>query len=165
MNYSDQLKSPKWQKKRLDILNLRGFKCEKCNCEENQLHVHHRFYLKNRKAWEYDNDVFQVLCYICHENEHKKEEPKKFDLYDYIYEQLNNIKDDDKEVIALEHLSLFNQFIKYSNNQANYQDLDFDISYIHMILFIINNGCKRDKTTICNIIEIMFNSIYNLNKK
>ena len=29
----------------------------------------------------------------------------------------------------------------------------------------INNGCKRDKTTICNIIEIMFNSIYNLNKK
>lgn len=76
MNYQDQLKSPKWQKKRLDILNLRGFKCEKCNCEENQLHVHHRFYLKNRKAWEYDNDVFQVLCYICHENEHKKEDSK-----------------------------------------------------------------------------------------
>ena len=28
--YSDKLKSPKWQKKRLEVLNLRGFKCEKC---------------------------------------------------------------------------------------------------------------------------------------
>lgn len=96
MNYSYQLKSPKWQKKRLDILNLRGFKCEKCNCEENQLHVHHRFYLKNRKAWEYDNDVFQVLCYICHENEHKKEDQQKFEISDiwlfFIqrYELVNN---------------------------------------------------------------------------
>jgi len=96
MNYSDQLKSPKWQKKRLDILNLRGFKCEKCNCEENQLHVHHRFYLKNRKAWEYDNDVFQVFCHICHENEHKKEDQKKFEISDiwlfFIqrYELVNN---------------------------------------------------------------------------
>lgn len=77
MKYLDQLKSPKWQKKRLDILNIRGFKCEKCKSEDEQLHVHHRFYIANRKAWEYDNDVFQVLCHICHEIEHKKEDINK----------------------------------------------------------------------------------------
>lgn len=37
-----------------------------------QLHIHHRFYIKNRQAWEYDNDVFQVLCSDCHEKVHKK---------------------------------------------------------------------------------------------
>ena len=71
-NYSELLKDPRWQKKRLEILSLRGFKCENCANEENQLHVHHRFYLKGRKSWEYDNDVLQVLCETCHENEHKK---------------------------------------------------------------------------------------------
>lgn len=70
-NYSEQIKSPKWQKKRLDILNLRGFKCEECGNEEQQLHIHHRFYIKGRKAWEYDNDVFQVLCENCHKSKHE----------------------------------------------------------------------------------------------
>ena len=72
-NYSDKLKNPKWQKKRLEILNLHGFKCEKCGCEDKELHVHHRFYIKGREVWQYDNDVFQVLCCDCHEKEHIKE--------------------------------------------------------------------------------------------
>lgn len=71
-NYSEQIKSPKWQKKRLEVLNLRGFKCEECGDEEQQLHIHHRFYIKNRMAWEYDNDVFQVLCSDCHEMAHNE---------------------------------------------------------------------------------------------
>lgn len=82
MNYSDQIKSPKWQKKRLEILELRGFKCEICSDEENQLHVHHRFYIKGRKAWEYDNDVFQVLCHKCHEKEHSKVTKNEFSEYE-----------------------------------------------------------------------------------
>ena len=105
MNYQEQLKSPKWQKKRLDILNLRGFKCEKCNCEENQLHVHHRFYLKNRKAWEYDNDVFQVLCYICHENEHKKENPKNILIDEKWFKFINQFeKNHSEDFDALRYL-------------------------------------------------------------
>lgn len=76
-SYSDKLKSPKWQKKRLEILNLRGFKCELCGDEENQIQVHHRFYLKGREPWQYDNDVFQVLCENCHDKNHKKEEIKE----------------------------------------------------------------------------------------
>ena len=74
MNYKEQTKSPKWQKKRLEVLELRGFKCEECKCEDKQLHVHHRFYIKGRKYWEYDNDVLQVLCEDCHQKEHEKPE-------------------------------------------------------------------------------------------
>lgn len=90
MKYSEQIKSPKWQKKRLEILSLRGFKCEKCKSEDEQLHVHHRFYIEKRKAWEYDNDVFQVLCHICHKNEHTKKEsvqkyPEIVELIDKFY--------------------------------------------------------------------------------
>lgn len=72
ITYSEKLKDPRWQKRRLDILNLHEFACEKCGSKDKELHVHHRFYLKGREVWEYDNDVFQVLCIDCHEKEHRK---------------------------------------------------------------------------------------------
>lgn len=90
--YSDKLKSPRWQKKRLEILNLRSFKCELCGCEEKELHVHHRFYLKGREVWQYDNDVFQVLCCDCHEKEHKSKD-KIIEVIPERYKELiNNIE-------------------------------------------------------------------------
>lgn len=72
--YSEKLKSPKWQKKRLEILNIHGFKCDICKAEDKTIHVHHRFYIKGREPWEYDNDVFQVLCERCHNSHHKESE-------------------------------------------------------------------------------------------
>lgn len=76
-DYSKKLSNPLWQKKRLELMNLRGFKCEMCGCEEKELHIHHRFYIKGRQVWEYDNDVFQVLCYECHDKIHKQEKEGK----------------------------------------------------------------------------------------
>lgn len=72
--YSEQIKSPKWQKKRLEILQLHNFKCEECGSETKTLNVHHRFYIKGRKIHEYDNDVLQCLCEDCHAKVHKKKE-------------------------------------------------------------------------------------------
>lgn len=66
MAYSDQLKSPKWQKKRLEILNRDNFKCKICGDIETQLHVHHKKYIKGCKAWEYPDDNFVSLCCHCH---------------------------------------------------------------------------------------------------
>ena len=156
MNYQDQLKSPKWQKKRLDILNLRGFKCEKCNCEENQLHVHHRFYLKNRKAWEYDNDIFQVLCHICHENEHKKEQYKKFDLNQYVNSQLKDLEKEDIDCSVEDCILVINELLNITNYYCN-----FDKVYLQMLLFIIKNAHPKETETIESIIEIVFNKIKN----
>jgi hypothetical protein len=67
MTYAEQLKSPKWQKKRLEILERDKFTCLACGDTEKQLHVHHGIYIKNKMAWEYDNVTLHTLCCVCHE--------------------------------------------------------------------------------------------------
>ena len=61
MNYSEQLKSPMWQKKRLEILNRDNFTCQDCGDTESQLQVHHKSYVFGNKVWEYDNDNLVTL--------------------------------------------------------------------------------------------------------
>ena len=72
MNFKEQYKHPKWQKKRLEILERDKYTCQSCGADDRQLHVHHRFYIKDRKVWEYDNDVFHALCEDCHKNKHSE---------------------------------------------------------------------------------------------
>lgn len=67
--YAEQLKSPKWQKKRLEILERDNWTCQLCNGTEEQLHVHHTIYLPNRMAWEYENIHLVALCHACHADE------------------------------------------------------------------------------------------------
>ncbi len=43
------------------------------------LNVHHKFYIENRKAWEYENDALITLCENCHQVEHEKNEIKVLD--------------------------------------------------------------------------------------
>lgn len=68
MNYAEQLKSPMWQKKRLEILERDKFTCQICLDTETQLHIHHQSYDKTyqTKAWEYPNHVYKTLCSDCH---------------------------------------------------------------------------------------------------
>jgi hypothetical protein len=70
-DYSEKLKDPHWQKKRLEILKRDDFKCRNCYNDSKTLHVHHIYYLKEYKnPWEYDNDLLITLCESCHEIEH-----------------------------------------------------------------------------------------------
>lgn len=66
--YRKYLRSKEWLEIRLDILTLRGNKCEKC-FSKNKLQVHHLTYKNIFK--EEPKDLI-VLCDRCHENEHKK---------------------------------------------------------------------------------------------
>lgn len=68
--YLEQIKSPKWQKRRLEILNRDNFTCQICGCTENTLHVHHTIYIPGRKIWEYEDDQLITLCEGCHAEEH-----------------------------------------------------------------------------------------------
>jgi len=65
-NYSEKLKSPKWQKKRLEILQRDEFTCQSCLSKINTLHVHHFAYKQGLEPWEYENDMLQTLCEDCH---------------------------------------------------------------------------------------------------
>lgn len=69
--YYEKLKSPQWQKKRLEILASRGFYCESCCDETEQLHVHHKIYKKGLNPWDYPDYNYAVLCDTCHKEAHK----------------------------------------------------------------------------------------------
>lgn len=64
MTYAEKLKDPRWQKKRLEILQRDGFSCQFCGDTETELHVHHKEY--SGEPWEADNDNLQTLCKHCH---------------------------------------------------------------------------------------------------
>lgn len=67
--YSEKLKDPQWQKKRLEILQRDEFSCQVCGDERSTLHVHHRRYINGREPWEYTNDQLVTLCENCHQTE------------------------------------------------------------------------------------------------
>lgn len=71
MTYKEQILSPNWQKKRLEILQRDGFRCQHCEDLDSPLHVHHTYYEYGKEIWEYDNDSMITLCESCH-SEHTR---------------------------------------------------------------------------------------------
>lgn len=65
--YAEKLKDPRWQKKRLEILQRDKFECRFCSASDKELHVHHAFYMRGRQPWEYENTDLSTLCLDCHE--------------------------------------------------------------------------------------------------
>jgi len=67
--YSEKFKDPRWQKIRLKILERDEWNYQKCNDTETTLHIHHRYYKKNKEPWEYPLDYLVTLCEDCHKEE------------------------------------------------------------------------------------------------
>lgn len=65
MNYSDKLKDPRWQKKRLEVFSRDNFTCLCCGSSSKTLHIHHRYYMKVQ-PWEYPSEALDTLCCDCH---------------------------------------------------------------------------------------------------
>jgi hypothetical protein len=74
MSYSEQLKRPEWQRKRLEVLNAAGWKCQHCGANDSMLHVHHKRYVKGCVAWEYAASDLESLCEACHSEAHETKE-------------------------------------------------------------------------------------------
>jgi hypothetical protein len=64
--YSEKLKDPRWQKKRLQILERDEWLCRTCGRGDKTLHVHHSEYISGRDPWEYEDKYLIVLCEDCH---------------------------------------------------------------------------------------------------
>jgi hypothetical protein len=67
MTYSEKLKDPRWQKKRLEILNRDKFACQDCFETTKTLHVHHLDYEQGADPWDYPDNYLITLCEDCHE--------------------------------------------------------------------------------------------------
>ena len=57
MDYNEQLKPPKWQRKRLEIMERDNFQCQCCFNKEKTLNVHHKEYINGLFAWQYENEL------------------------------------------------------------------------------------------------------------
>ena len=68
-NYATKLKDPRWQKKRLEILERDGWACQLCGDTESTLMVHHRQYMPGRDPWDCPSEFLITLCEECHTNE------------------------------------------------------------------------------------------------
>lgn len=68
--YSERLRDPRWQRKRLEILNRSDFSCERCGATDRTLNVHHKRYRKGAMPWEYEATELVALCEICHQQHH-----------------------------------------------------------------------------------------------
>lgn len=64
--YSEKLKDPRWQKRRLEVMKRDGFTCHRCRDKEKTLNVHHLMYDKGKDPWDYDDCALITLCEDCH---------------------------------------------------------------------------------------------------
>jgi len=70
--YSELLKDPRWQKKRLQIFERDEWRCVWCEEDEITLHVHHLKYENDKDPWEIDNRWLITVCEDCHDYEYEQ---------------------------------------------------------------------------------------------
>lgn len=70
--YSDKLKDPRWQRKRLEIMQRDNFQCQYCFAKDETLTVHHKYYESGKDPWEYPDDCYVTLCEFHHTLFHEK---------------------------------------------------------------------------------------------
>lgn len=66
MTYAEKLKDPRWQKRRLEILERDNFTCVNCSSTEKELHVDHKRYRRGFEPWDYEDSDLGTLCVDCH---------------------------------------------------------------------------------------------------
>lgn len=67
--YAAKLRDPRWQKKRLEIMQRDEFTCQKCCDTTTTLNVHHNYYEPNTEPWDYPDSALVTFCEICHQEE------------------------------------------------------------------------------------------------
>lgn len=97
-----------WQKKRLEILERDNFTCQSCFDTENELHVHHVHYLKDKKPYEYEEFWLTTLCKDCHKTitEDKKEIKFHADIHFNDIDTIGEFKLMMRKIVRLNPLEL-----------------------------------------------------------
>lgn len=67
--YSQALRDPRWQRKRLEIFQRDDWRCRKCGTDSKNLQIHHTKYERGKNPWEYPGFVLLTLCEDCHSDE------------------------------------------------------------------------------------------------
>lgn len=65
--YAEKLKDPRWQRKRLSVMERDHWRCRICGDKDTTLNVHHLYY--EGEPWEVPDDALLTVCAPCHEEE------------------------------------------------------------------------------------------------
>lgn len=66
-DYFSKLKDPRWQRRRLEVMQRAGFFCEACGEASETLSVHHGYYRFGVEPWDADESTLWCLCESCHQ--------------------------------------------------------------------------------------------------
>lgn len=66
MTYAEKLQDPRWQKKRLEVLERDFFTCQLCGDKKTTLHIHHFCYPTSFNPWDIELDGLITYCKHCH---------------------------------------------------------------------------------------------------
>lgn len=83
MTYYQQLRSPQWLKFALQFKEAHNWTCEACGAKqskENELTVHHIYYLRGVKPWDYPDKLLECLCWPCHKDRQSEQQSKLADV-------------------------------------------------------------------------------------
>ena len=86
MTYSKKLSDGRWQRKRLQIFQRDGFRCQDCGSQDD-LQVHHLYYLTGIQPWEHPDDLLTTLCGNCHQ----KRQPTEQAVHSYVARRLSRV--------------------------------------------------------------------------
>ena len=78
MTYSEKLRDPRWQRKRLEIMQRDCWMCRNCDAEEKTLTVHH--FLYSGEPWETHDNLLITLCEDCHSERQELDSDSKLML-------------------------------------------------------------------------------------
>lgn len=74
--YSELLRLPQWQRKRLKVMEYAKFRCHICGNKNECLHVHHSYYTRGKKPWQYPDGSLICICETCHGKIHPERRAK-----------------------------------------------------------------------------------------
>lgn len=73
--YAELLHRPEWQRVRLKAMERDGFTCCECYSADRTLNVHHCYYTKGARPWEYPLESLVTLCEGCHAKRNESDQP------------------------------------------------------------------------------------------
>ena len=117
--YMEKLKDPRWQKKRLKVMERDEWECRSCESTEKTLHVHHTYYEDGKDPWDYPASSLVTLCESCHEEEtgarRRAEEDALLSalrVRGYLSHEINSLMYDIYNLTRPKHLGCICQFFE-----------------------------------------------------
>jgi hypothetical protein len=154
-NYSDKLKNPRWQKKRLEILERDNYICQFCGHDDFTLVVHHKYYDKTIEPWDYPNEALITLCEYCH-----KDETEKRDDYE---KQIIALMRNSFSVSSLKALIFYLKRIPSNENGSTLMNIityPLDSNEMYALIFTLTNE-GIDNPKYLSLIRYRISNIYD----